>query len=120
MPAPSLDTRRRAIATQVNSLRGGPQRRYPAKLRAQIAEYAHARLAAGAKRSHVVAELGVSSPTLVRLLAQQRPAFKQVRLSAEPQPVQPRSGALVVRAPGGLVIEGLDVASLAQLLRAAP
>jgi phytoene dehydrogenase-like protein len=120
----SLESRRQRIRAAVDRLTQGPQRRYPGRLRRQIADYAQVRMAAGASRALVVGELGVSDPTLSRLLADEapRPRLRPVRVVADPGPATPQGAAasamLTVRAPGGVVIEGLDVGGIVALVRA--
>ena len=98
--------------------RRGPGRRYPAELRRRGAEYLRARQAAGAPLSAILRELGVRRETLAgwaapaeaEAKAETRPRFVPVSVVAEP----PR---IVVHGPGGVRIEGLDVAGVADLLR---
>lgn len=110
------------IRAAVAALTAGPQRRYPPELRARIAQYARERMRAGAARGQVVKDIGVSDPTLSRLLGlksrgqrPQRSPFRCVSVAD-----RPASGGtpLVVRAPGGITIEGLDAAGVAALIRA--
>ncbi len=119
MPRSFPSSRAQRIRADVASLTAGPQRRYPAALRRRIAAYARARLAQGASRGQVGVELGVSDPTLVRLLGEQRPTprLRPVRVVSTREPAMGGSSVLV-RAPGGVVIEGLDPAGIAALLRA--
>jgi hypothetical protein len=113
-----LEVDRLRISQSVAALTAGSQRRYPPKLRATIAEYARARLQAGGPRKSVVQELGVSDPTLVRFLAESPRVgeLRPVRLIA-PIPVA-SPPPVVVRTAGGLLVEGLDIAGVAALVRA--
>lgn len=114
-----LDVRSDRIRQAVAKLTDGRGRRYPRELRSQIAELARARLKSGSSRLAVCQELGVSDPTLVRILAKEPPTMRRVRL-AEPTSTLVNVGAtkLVVRGPCGVVVEGLDTAGIAALMRA--
>jgi transposase-like protein len=93
----------------------GPRRRFPPELRAELAVYARERLAQGVSQARVASELGVSAPTVARLGGRAAPrALVPVRVVEDDAP--PRV-AITVRGPCGLVIEGLDVAGVAALLR---
>jgi transposase-like protein len=115
----SLESVGRNIRSAVARLRAGPQRRYPARLRRRIVVYAEQRLSQGATRSKVGAELGVSDPTLSRLLRDgvQQTTLRQVRVVDDSQ-TAPGATEVVVTAPGGIVIAGLDVAGIAALVKA--
>lgn len=93
----------------------GPGRRYPAELRQRGAEYMRARQAAGAPLSAVLRELGLRCETLAGWAAPAeavaRPRFVPVSVVKEP------AGRIVLHDPGGVRIEGLDVAGVADLLR---
>jgi len=108
------DQLRAAIAALVP---GGTERRYPGALRAKIARYATARLGQGASRAQVSAELGVSSPTLKRMVVAPSPRLRLVRVTEAGVTPLPAI-RLVVRGPAGVTIEGLDVAGVAALLLA--
>ena len=110
----SRDLLRAAIAALVPD---GTERRYPSALRAKIARYAAARLDQGASRAQVSAELGVSSPTLKRMVAAPSPRLRLVRVTEGSKTPVP-AVRLVVRGPAGVTIEGLDVAGVAALLLA--
>jgi hypothetical protein len=115
-----MAARRERLEQAVSALATGGQRRYPEKLRARIAEYSRARLKAGVGLTRVSSELGVSHPTLVRLLDEKPIAMRRIRI-ARPKATEGKSAAteaLVVRGPAGLVIEGLDVEGVATLVRA--
>lgn len=93
----------------------GRRRRIPDQVRGWISDYARSQVAEGRSRSAVAKELGVSDPTLTRLLRQATPPPGLL-------PVQVMDevgvgGAVVVRLPGGLVVEGLDVHGLITLIR---
>ena len=93
----------------------GPGRRYPAELRRRGAEYLRARQAAGAPLSAILRELGMRRETLAGWAVppepEARPRFVPVTVMEAP------AGRIVVHGPGGVRIEGLDVAALADLLR---
>ncbi len=120
MPRNPVVARRERLQQAVSALTAGAQRRYPAKLRERIAEYSRDRLKAGVGLTRVSAELGVSHPTLVRILDEKLAPLRRVRVArpkaAKDEPAA--TEALVVRGPGGLVVEGLDVEGIAALVRA--
>jgi hypothetical protein len=107
------------IRAEVDGLTAGPQRRYPARLRRRIVAYAEQRVREGVARARVGAELGVSDPTLTRLLgvAARGHRLRPVRVLAD-APASSTREKVVVRGPGGIVVEGLDVAGVAALLQA--
>lgn len=81
------------------------------------AEYFRRRRAAGAAITEIASALGVKRHTLgAWTLAPEapasRPGFVPVRVVDEPA-----SARIVVYGPGGLRVEGLDLAALAELLR---
>lgn len=85
-------------------------RRFPAEARRTIVRYAQERIAAGCPKEAVARDVDLTAVTLSRWLVE-TPAFVPVAVTS------PAAGPLVVRGPGGLVIEGLDLAGLAALLR---
>lgn len=93
----------------------GPGKRYPAELRQRGVEYLRARQAAGAPLSAVLRELGLRRETLAGWSTPEeiegRPRFVPVAVVETP------AGRIVVHGPGGLRVEGLDVAGVAELLR---
>jgi phage terminase large subunit-like protein len=52
--------------------------------------------------------------TLERVVAERRASLVPLRVVAEPAP----SSGLVIRGPCGIVVEGLDLNSVAELIRA--
>lgn len=95
--------------------RRGPGRRYPAELRRRGAEYLRARQAGGAPLSAVLRELGMRRETLAGWAA---PAEPKARRRFVPVTVMKApAGRIVVHGPGGVRVEGLDVAGVADLLR---
>jgi AraC-like DNA-binding protein len=104
----------RQIHRALEGLPTGRRRRIPDQVRRWISDYARRQMADGWARSAVAKELGVSDPTLTRLLRQQTsPGLLPVRVMDE----LADSGPVVVRLPGGLVVEGLDVQGLIALIR---
>ncbi len=118
MPRNILAARRDRIQQAVSALAAGALRRYPARLRSRIADYSHERIKAGAALSRVSSELGVSHPTLVRILDEKPAPMRRVRVARRSKATKEEPRELVVRGPGGLVIEGLDVEGAAALVRA--
>ncbi len=110
--------RRNRIQQAVSALRAGAQRRYPVELRSRIADYSRGRVEAGVALTRVCSELGVSHPTLVRILDEKPAPMRRVRV-ARPRKAKPEPrSTLVVRGPGGLIVEGLDVEGVAALFQA--
>jgi transposase len=122
----------------------GPRGRttaYPLALREEAVRYAEARLKEGGRVGDAAEELQVGQDSLRRwglVLPGEASAFRPVRVvraATEQSPAQgapPASrpeaksavrstsggkGGLVVHGPGGVRVEGLDVASVAELLR---
>ncbi len=94
----------------------GPRLRYTPEMRAQAMAYARRRLVAGVGLELIARELRLGQRTLSGWLrADDAPAhsFRTVQVEDAPEP----RAALVVHLPGGLRIEGLDVAGLAELIR---
>ncbi len=90
----------------------GRARRIPPELRALIDRYARRRADEGARQNAIARELGVGESTVSRALEEPSEGLRPVRV------VRTSSGAIIVRGPGGLTIEGLDIAGLAALIRA--
>ncbi len=93
------------------------RRRFPPALRASLRAYVKREVAGGASRSRVAASLGVSQPTVSRLLAEESSATLVPIVVVYEQPPRAPKG-IVVRGPRGLLIENLDVDGLAALIRA--
>lgn len=128
MPRKSTNIRRDAIRRAVAALAPGAQRRYPAELRTQIADYARGRFGAGKTMTWVANELGIGYPTLSAMLDTKTPV-RPVRVvsqaGVEPRgepggrPVGPEAPPNIsVRGPNGLVLEGLSIQDAVILLRA--
>ena len=81
MPRLSTATRRQRILDQITQLSTGAQRRYPDPLRNQIIDYAQRRRADGVTIASICTELGVSEPTLSRLLAESKNRMRPVRVA---------------------------------------
>lgn len=92
--------------------RGG---RIPRELRDEIAEYARARRTEGIGMREIAAEVGVSPESIRRWTAAgwgETAKALPVRVRAEEVDDE---GGIVVVTPGGVRIEGLDVAQAAEL-----
>ena len=119
-----MDHERAAAEFRAAARRAGPRgagRRYPAKPRRVATEYLGQRQASGVAVSTIARELGVKRHTLLAWAAASmgaaaRPEFLPVRVIADTDHGAPRS-TIVVHGPGGLRIEGLDVAGVIALLR---
>lgn len=100
--------------------RRGAGRPYPAELRKAAVEYFRHRQEQGARARDVEAELGVSGMSLSRWSRSSTsltPSFRRVELvEAHREPSAPCS-VFVVHGPGGIRIEGMAVAEVAELLR---
>lgn len=92
----------------------GPRRRYTPELRAMAIAYAKERVGTGGGFKAIARELGVGRFTLRGWVAsaEQSAQFRTVELTDD----APRD-QLVVHGPGGVRIEGLDLAGVAELLR---
>ena len=95
---------------------------YPKKLRGEAVEYARERREQGATWKLVARELGIGIDSLMNWAraagsSAGKPEFRQVALTQAEVAVSATGSALVVHGPGGVRVEGLDVASLAELLR---
>lgn len=118
-----MEDMRNELKTALSEL--GPRgrgRAYPKGLLEKVLTYTVARRRQGAKLVEVAAELGLSDQTLSRWLGEKRSSTKFVQVVAAPaasvavsKPVTP--SAIVVHAPRGLRIEGLDVEAVAELVR---
>jgi transposase-like protein len=86
------------------------RRRYPAALRAKLARLVRAR---GSPISTLARALGMAPQTLARIAAAEVPTLVPVRVVAETSAAQ----TMRVLGPRGVVIEGLDVAGVAALLK---
>jgi len=92
----------------------GPGRRYSASMQERAEDYLRKRRQAGAPVGLIARELGLGSGTLARWARRRRSAsatFVPVRVAAA------SVAGFTVHAPGGLRIEGLDVATLVDIVR---
>jgi hypothetical protein len=119
-----MDMAKRAEGFREAVTKLGPRGRttpYPKKLRDEAVDYAQERRAQGATWGGIAQELGIGVDSLTKWARTAErspavPAFRQVSL--EQEVVASTAGrGLVVHGPGGVRVEGLDVASLAELLR---
>jgi hypothetical protein len=140
--APKAAVKERALPTPTSSgAEGGalkalvvalgprnPSRRFPPELKERIAEWAREELARGVTARAVEAQVGVPWESLSRWLGRRASKsttstksapIRAVRLVGEAQraPVAAVS-APVLKTPSGIVVEGLDVATLVAVLRA--
>jgi hypothetical protein len=124
MTETDLLTRLRAALSRVVGV--GRGRRYPKRLQERVVEYYRLRSSEGLSDGHIAAEVGIPWKTIQRWCEQipqatnptHSPAFQPVHIvEATAEPLPAARGALVVRGPAGLCIEGLDVDTLAELVR---
>lgn len=98
----------------------GPGRRYPEKLKSEVPAYLGERRRAGRGRASAAAELGIPERSIKLWSAAPRPSgnasFVPVTVSG-PEVAPGVRPCITVHAPGGVRIEGLDVAGVAELLR---
>jgi hypothetical protein len=119
-----LLTRLHAALSRVTG--AGTGRRYPKRVQKRVVEYYRLRSSQGLSDGEIAAEVGIPSKTIQRWHEQtpeatsqtQSPAFEPVQI-AEPvaSAMHAYRGTLVVRGPAGLCIEGLDLDTLAELVR---
>ncbi len=111
---PSPDALRSALAVAV---RHGVGRAYPAPLRRAAVAFASAARSRGETVTSIAVTLGLPAITLQRWLRRDRESPFRAAIIVEPTPAFPPSSPVVVHAPGGIRVEGLDVAGVAELLR---
>ena len=99
--------------------RGSP---YPDELRQRVVTYYRARRKQGAAMSTIASEVGIIWQTIDRWVSSEVPVglmksagFERLEIVDTPAPIA--NGRFVVRGPGGVCIEGLDIDSLAELIR---
>jgi hypothetical protein len=91
--------------------------RYSREFQADVVVAVRARRAEGIAVARIARDLGLCTQTLTRWLqTSPRPTLRPVRVLAEPRPTAPPS-SLVLVAPGGFRVEGLDTDALVQILR---
>jgi transposase-like protein len=93
---------------------------YPAELRNEAVDYARERRGQGATWSLIAQELGLGIDSLTRWVElaggrDDAQPFRRVALKVGEPPAA--AGTLVLHGPGGVRVEGLDVATVAELLR---
>ncbi len=93
--------------------RRGQGRPYPARLRERVVAAVDDLVASGESSMQVARALGLPYRTIDRWRRQERPTFRAVVVSDS----DASRGGLVLHGPLGLRVEGLDVDSLADLLR---
>jgi transposase len=115
------ETTKRAarIRAAVKSLgKRGPGRRYPETLKREVLAYLAERRRRGRGLATTSSELGIPERSIKLWAGAPRapsaPAFVTMAVTEERDPPASR---IVVHAPGGVRIEGLDAASVADLLR---
>ncbi len=119
-------SKRQEVHRQLARLGPAVRRRYTTpKMRAELNAYIRERMAQGVSRSSLCHELRMGWMTLEKMLGKQptatfRPALRRVRV-VEVSAAVPGI-PIVLRGPGGVVVEGMDVGSdvgsLAALFRA--
>lgn len=119
-----MDRRSAHVRSQIQKLarrRGRTGIRYPAALHAEAVRLARERLAQGVALARIARDLGLRPPTLSLWLRKTpKPSLRRVALAPDPQPT-PATGPATVPVlvtPRGFRVEGLDVDTLALLLRA--
>jgi len=116
-----MDNMREELKEEVSKL--GPRGRgrpYPKGLLEKLLSYTVARRRQGAKLIEVAAELGLQNQALSRWLGEKRRGNRFDRVEvvvAAPAAAAPAASPIVVHGPRGLRIEGLDLASVAELVR---
>ncbi len=88
-------------------------RRFPPDLKAELTLFARAEAEAGISAAQIARSLGVSGPTVRRWLVSSPPGTLLAVGSVE-MPTR----SFRVTLPGGVVVEGLDLAGVAELSRA--
>jgi transposase len=113
-----MDSKREAASLRTELGRLGPRgrgRAYPEAFRVRVIAYVEARRAEGASARDAGAEIGVDWRTLLRWSPRSPPAaFERVVVRDD---VPAASPALIMHGPCGIRIEGLDLASVVELLR---
>jgi len=102
---------RRAVAR----LQRGRRERFPKDLRSKLIAYIHGRRDAGATLEQIGEEIGVNCKTVANWVsrARKRSSFCRVEVAQE----QGVAGALTVRGPCGVRVEGMAITDLVDLLR---
>lgn len=117
-----MDAETRTIRDRVMALskgRSALSRRYPADLRQAVVELTRRRVASGETVGRVAHDLQITWKTLADWLSKHKPEAKLRPVRVAPVRVAPqRALAPVLVTAQGVRIEGLDIASLAELVRA--
>lgn len=95
----------------------GRGRPYPKGLLERLLSYTVARRRQGAKLVEVAAELGMRNQALSRWLGEKRAEKRFDRVEVVAASAATAATTIVVHAPRGLRIEGLDIAAVAELVR---
>ena len=105
----------------ITRLRGTTSRRsvrYPASLRREILGFARHRRSAGESLKEIARDLGLPWQTLHRWLERSpRRRFRPVAVVASPPESADSGPAITIVSPQGFRVEGLDLASAADLLK---
>jgi hypothetical protein len=120
-----MEERAAGIRAEIAALPGerGPGNRYPTELRERIVEYSSGRRKQGLSIVKISLELGIGIATLRSWTATKRapsikiPSAGFERLEVIDAPACSKAPRFVVRGPAGLCIEGLDIDTLAELIR---
>jgi predicted transcriptional regulator len=92
--------------------------RYSKAFQVEAIAAARKRRVEGIAVARIARELGLTTQTLTRWLGSSpRAALRPVRVVAASRPVAHTTTKLVLVAPGGFRVEGLDTEALAQILR---
>jgi hypothetical protein len=113
-----MDDEREELKQELEKL--GPRGRgrpYPKLLLGKLLSYTVARRRQGAKVAEVAAELGMKFQTLSRWIGEQRPTKRFERVEVIAPRVESKTRALIVRGPGGICVEGLDLDGVIELMR---
>ena len=120
-----MEERAAAIRAEIAALPGrrGPGNPYPKELRERIVEYCRVRRKQRISIPKISSELGIGIPTLRNWTSSKdTPGVKMAsagfeRLEVIDAPTNSITRQFVVRGPAGLCIEGLDIDTLAELIR---
>ena len=91
------------------------QRRYDERLSKEIVAYARLRQTAGTAQRTIAEELGMSQPTLSKMLCRESKLIPVKLVADSKARTSSRSAAYVVRGPGGVLVEGLSLEDVAVL-----
>ncbi len=95
-----------------------PNQTYPEQLRKLAAKYARQRITAGEAIGSIAKQLGVAEQSLRNWMQRTSSDFRRVQVIESPLTEPSDSGKLALISPSGYRLEGLDVVSASQLLRA--